>query len=108
MVDGENIAQYGQRIKEVVGGINISRGKIDNDIIVSKMLRTLLPQYAIRVSAIKELRSIFKDKVNVDSLIGKLTSFELNKFDNSVSKPSKFAFKASVTGTSIRKGNDMS
>lgn len=43
------------------------------------MLRTLLPQYAIRVSAIHELRSISKDKVTVDSLIEKLTTFELKK-----------------------------
>lgn len=52
MVDGENTTQYGQRIKEVVGGIKSVEGKVEEDIVVSKMLRTLLPQYAIRVSVI--------------------------------------------------------
>lgn len=53
---------------------------------VSKMLRTLLTAYAIRVSTIQKSRSINKDKVTVDSLIGKLTTFELNNFDNSIPK----------------------
>lgn len=104
MVEGENITQYGQRIKEVVGGIKSVKGKIEDDIIFSKMLRTLSPQYSIRVFSIQELRFISKVKVIIDSLIGNLIAFELNNFDNSFSKPSKSAFKASVTGTSTRKG----
>lgn len=53
MVDGENIAQYEQMSKEVVGGIKSVGGKVEEDTVVSKMLRTLLPQYAIRVSTIQ-------------------------------------------------------
>lgn len=107
MQEGENIAQYGQRIKEVVGGIKGVGGKIDDDVVVSKILRTLQPQYAIRVSAIQELRSISKDKVTIDSLIGKLKAFELNSFDNSVEKSTEFSFKAFVTSSSTRKGKNV-
>lgn len=56
MMEGENITQYGQRIKEVVRGIKSDGGTIVEDIVVSKMLRTLLSTYAIRVSDIQELR----------------------------------------------------
>lgn len=36
-----------------------------------------------------------------------MTIFELNNFDNSVSKPSESAFKAFVTSTSVKKGKDI-
>ena len=52
MEEGENIAQYDARIKEVVGGIKGATRKIDDDTMLSKVLRTLLFIYAIRVSAI--------------------------------------------------------
>ena len=58
MEEGENIAQYVARIKELVNTITKANGKLDNDIVLSKFLRTLLPIYAIRVSTIHELRCI--------------------------------------------------
>lgn len=54
MVEDENIEKYGQRIKEVVAAIKSVGGTIEEDDVVSKVLRTLLPLYAIRVSAIQE------------------------------------------------------
>ena len=42
---------------------------------VSKILRTLLPIYAIRVSAIQEMREVANNIVTLDSLIGRLISF---------------------------------
>ena len=52
MEEGENAAQYGARIKEVVGEIRCLSGQLDEDTINSMFLITLLPIYAIRVSAI--------------------------------------------------------
>ena len=52
MEEGENIAQYVARIKEVVSAIKGATGHIDDDISLSKVLRTLLAIYAIRVSII--------------------------------------------------------
>ena len=51
MEEGENIAQYASRIK-VVSAIRSTNGVLDDETIISKVLRTLLPIYAIRVSAI--------------------------------------------------------
>ena len=52
MEEGENIAQYVARIKEVFSAIRVATGHIDDDTILIKFLRTLLPIYAIRVSKI--------------------------------------------------------
>ena len=52
MEEGENVAQYGSRMKEVVCAIRSLGGQLEEDTINRKYLRTLLPIYAIRVSAI--------------------------------------------------------
>ncbi|GLJ46680.1 hypothetical protein SUGI_0983970 [Cryptomeria japonica] len=74
---------------------------------VSKVLRTLLPVYAIRVATIHELKSIDKTKVTLDSIIGKLIAFELNSFDESVQK-SESAFRVSVSNPPVRKSREAS
>ena len=51
MEEGENIAQYVARIKEVVCDIKGATGHIDDDTVLSKVLRTLLLVYVIRVSS---------------------------------------------------------
>lgn len=84
MVEGETIQQYGIRIKTVVGDIKSTGGTIDDATVVSKVLRSLSSVYAIRVSVIQELRSIDKTKVSLDSIIAKLTAYELNSYDGSV------------------------
>ena len=58
MEEGENIAQYASRIKEVVSAIRSATGVLDDETIIRKVLRTLLLIYAIRVSVIQELRCI--------------------------------------------------
>lgn len=95
MVEGETIQQYGIRIKTVVGDIKSIGGTIDDTTIVTKVLRSLLPIYAIRVAAIQELRSIDKTKVSLDSIIAKLTAYELNSYDGSVQK-TESTFKAFI------------
>ena len=52
MKDVETIMRYFNITKEVVGAIKASRGTINNEEVVSKVLRTLLHIYAIRVYAI--------------------------------------------------------
>ena len=56
--EGENAAQYGSRMKELVSAIRSLGGQLEEETINSKYLRTLLPIYAIRVSAIQELRCV--------------------------------------------------
>ena len=53
MREDENIAKYVERIKACVSAIRASRGNIDDTIVVSKVLKTLLFIYSIRVSTIQ-------------------------------------------------------
>ena len=82
MEEGENIAQYVATIKEVVSAIKGATGKIDDDTILSKVLRTLLPVYAIRVSTIHQLKCILGNDLTLEGQVGRLTTFELSNFDN--------------------------
>ena len=52
MREDENIAKYVERIKASVSAIRASRGEIKEEIVISNVLRTLFPIYAIRVSII--------------------------------------------------------
>ena len=54
--EDENIAKYFERIKASVSAIRAFGGIIDDKIVFSKVLRTLLPIYVIRVSSIQEAR----------------------------------------------------
>ena len=47
--EGENVAQYVARIKEVFSAIKGATSQIDDDTMLSNILRTLLPIYDIRV-----------------------------------------------------------
>ena len=58
MEEGETIAQCVSRVKEVVIAMRGVDGVIDDDTMLSKILRTFLDVYAIRVSSIQELRCI--------------------------------------------------
>ena len=84
MRENENIAKYVERIKASVSTIKASGGDIDEKIVLIKVLRTLLPIYAIRVSAIQEMRCDPNMKLTFDALVGRLTTFELDNYDNYV------------------------
>ena len=88
-----------ERIKASVGAIKASRGDIEEKIVVRKVLINLLPIYAIRVSSNKEMRCDPNNKISLDALVGRLTAFELDKFDNYVpsSKVVESAFKAKIS-----------
>ena len=94
----ENIAKYVERIKACVSAIKASGGDI-KEIVVSKVLRTLLPIYAIRVSIIQEKRSNPNNNLGLDALVGRLIAFELDNYDNYVptSKNIESTFKARLS-----------
>ena len=50
MEEGENIAQYASRIKEVVSAIRSVKGTQDDETVNIKVLRTFLPIYSISIS----------------------------------------------------------
>ena len=95
--EGENAAQYGARMKEVVSSIRSLGGQLPKEIVSSKYLRTLLPIYAIRVSAIQELRCVPRNTLTFEGIIGRLTAFELSNFDNYKLDNFDSTFKAKMT-----------
>lgn len=77
ILEGETIVQYCARVKEVVNAIRGANGNIDDETIIRNFLRTLLPIYAIKVSAIQELRCAPSNNLTLEGLVGRLTAFEL-------------------------------
>ena len=103
--EGEDITNYSERIKKCVNAIIVVGGKIEEETVVSKVLRSLFPIYAIRVSIIQEMRCTID--VTLDALVGRLTAFELDNFDNYSPNHStlEYVFKAKLNlGKKDRKG----
>ena len=67
--------KYVARIKEVVSAIKGAIGQIDDDIVLKKVLRTLLSIYAIKVSVIQELRCILGNNLTLEGLVRRLSAF---------------------------------
>ena len=97
MIEDENIEKYVDRIKASVSAIRASRGEIDDKIVVRKVLRTLLPIYEIRVSAIQEMKCDPNNNITLDILVGRLTKFELDNYDNYVPNSSNIEFACQAT-----------
>jgi hypothetical protein len=96
MMEGENIVQYYTRVKEIVNAIRSANGEIKDEIVISKVLRTLLPIYAIRVSTIQELRCTLGKNLTLEGIIGRLTTFEMSNFDNYTPAIIESAFKSQL------------
>ena len=107
MREDENIAKYVERVKACVSTIRASGGDIKGETIISKVLRTLLPIYAIGVSAIQERRCEENHQINLEAIVGRLTAFELDNFDNyipaSKNMESEFEAKLSLKEKSKKK-----
>lgn len=70
---------------------------------INKVLRTLFRIYAIRVSAIQELRCSLGSNLTLQGLVGRLVSFELSNFDNFKYDNVESSFKAKLT---LKEPND--
>ena len=97
MQEGENISQYYSRIKDVINEIRGATGKIDDETILRKLLRTFLPIYVIKISTIQELRCITSSNLTIEGFVGRLTTFELSNFDNVRPKNVEFSFKTKLS-----------
>ena len=69
MREDENIAKYVERVKARISVIKAFGGDIKEETIVSKVLRTLLHIYAIRVFAIQERRCQANHKINLEAIV---------------------------------------
>lgn len=81
----------------MVSAIRSLGGQLEDDTINKKYLRTLLPIYAIRVSAIQELRCVLGNALTFEGIVGRLSVFELSNFDNYKLENLKSTFKAKLT-----------
>ena len=65
----------------------------------------MLPIYAIRVSTVQEVRCDSSNKIGLDALVGRFTTFELDNFDNYVpaSKNIESTFEAKLSLKEKRK-----
>ena len=108
MREDENFSKYVERIKASIIAIRASRGKIKDETIISKFLRTLLPIYAIRVSVIHERRCEENHNITLDALVGRLKTFELDNYDNyvSTSKNIESSFEAKLSLKKSKKIKD--
>ena len=99
MKEDENIAKYVERIKASASAIRAFGGEIKEETIISKVLKTLLPIYEIRVSAIQERRCEENHKITLDAIMGRLTTFELDNSNNYVlaSKNIESLFEAKLS-----------
>lgn len=99
MREDENISKYVERVKASVSAIKASRGDIKEETIISKLIRIFLPIYAIRVSAIQERRCEANHKIHLDAIVGRLTTFDLDKYENYVptSKNIELEFEAKLS-----------
>ena len=80
--EGENVSKCYGKIKEVRNSIKGFEGIISDETIISKVLRTLLVIYVIRLSSIQEFKCTCSNDLTLDSLSGRLNAFELLNFDN--------------------------
>ena len=99
MREDENIAKYVKKVKASVSAIRASRGDNKDETIISKFLITILPIYEIRVSSLQERRCETNHKINLDALVWRLTTFELDDYDNYVpaSKNIESTFEAKLS-----------
>ena len=103
MIEGENTVQYCTRIKEVVNTIWCVNGKIKDEIMIRKVLRTQISIYSIGVYEIQEVRCTPRNNLTLEAVISRLTTFEMSNFDNYTPATIENAFKSQLT-VSKKKG----
>ncbi|CAM8880922.1 unnamed protein product [Rhodiola kirilowii] len=76
MKESESIAEYNTRVLELSNEASALGKPIDEDRLVSKVLRSLPPRFAMKVTAIEEMHDI--SKLKLDELTGSLRTYEIN------------------------------
>jgi hypothetical protein len=75
MKEEENIAEYLQRVDEIVNSIRALREDLDDKIIVQKVLRSLPMRYDAKVSTLEDRENL--EKLTMDELHGVLIAYEM-------------------------------
>ena len=89
MNEDETVSKYYARIEETVNSMKGLGEKFDEDLLVQKILRSLLERFNPKVSAIEELSDL--KTLPMDQLLGILTAYEMRiGKDKSTSKEASF------------------
>jgi hypothetical protein len=89
MEESEDIATYFLRIDEVVNTMRGLGEKVNNNIVVKKVLRSLPARFDSKISALEERTDL--DTLEMDELHGILTTYEMRTFgENSFRKEATF------------------
>lgn len=81
MHEDETISQYCGRVNETINDIRGAYKILEDETIISKVLRIFQSIYAIRVFYIQESRCTIGNTWTLEGLIGRHTEFELSNFD---------------------------
>ncbi|CAM8965583.1 unnamed protein product [Rhodiola kirilowii] len=76
MKESESIAEYNTRVLELSNEASALGKPIDEERLVSKVLRSLPPRFAMKVTAIEEMHDI--SMLKLDELTGSLRTYEIN------------------------------
>jgi hypothetical protein len=89
MNEDETVSKYFLRVEELVNAMKGLGEKIEESILVQKILRSLLDKFNPKVSAIEELNDL--KTLSIDQLLGTLTAYEMriNK-DKSITREASF------------------
>jgi hypothetical protein len=89
MNEDETVSKYFLRVEELVNAMKGLGEKIEESILVQKILRSLLDKFNPKVSAIEELNDV--KTLSIDQLLGNLTAYEMtmNK-DKSITREASF------------------
>ncbi|CAM8904998.1 unnamed protein product [Rhodiola kirilowii] len=90
----ENISEYNTRVLELSNEASALGKPIDEERLASKILRSLPPRFAMKVTAIEEMHDI--TKLKLDELMGSLRTYEIYR-DFQTSEQKGIALKADMT-----------
>ena len=75
MKEDEDIATYFLRVDEIVNTMRVLGEKVENTVIVQKILRSLPMRFNSKVSTLEEMKYLYK--LSMDELHGILTTYEM-------------------------------
>ncbi|CAM8913909.1 unnamed protein product [Rhodiola kirilowii] len=101
MKESETITEYNTRVLELSNEASALGKPIDEERLASKVLRSLPPRFAMKVTAIEEMHDI--TTLKLDELMGSLRTYEINH-DFQTGEEKGIALKADMTEDKLDSG----
>ncbi|CAM8925826.1 unnamed protein product [Rhodiola kirilowii] len=101
MKESETITEYNTRVLELSNEASALGKPIDEERLASKVLRSLPPRFAMKVTAIEEMHDI--TTLKLDELMGSLRTYEINH-DFHTGEEKGIALKADITEDKLDSG----